>query len=223
MNNIIGLTDSTKVITSSSLLVEPSGMQVLSQTIVVTSEGMNLFMPKYLDPHPDFPTMAVESVSTKFLVGGLVEITIQYVGLLQPGAEKYISTPSEQIPRQPNLQQINKRGFFPKANYNLLHNPGNSLYFPYIVELQFIDIQNQKTLNTLTALFNPLDRTRIPTKWRDTNLPASVKFPFTDYSTSRTLFYYGIVCRAVDFKKRGFFCEVRATFSESYNINGNFV
>lgn len=223
MSNIVGLTDTTKILTRSSLSAEASGMQVLLQSIVVTKNGASLFTPKYLDPHPDFPTMSVETISTNFMEGGLAEISIQYVGLLAKGSEKYVSLPSEQIPTQPIMQQNFKPDFFPKAYYSLSHNPGQSLYFPFIVQLKFIDVQSQRRINTLSALFSPAQRTRIPTKWRGLQIPGSTRFPFTDYTFNRNLVYYGVICRAVDFRKRGFFCEVTATFSESYIINGTFI
>lgn len=219
MSNIIGLTSTTKILAKSSLTRESSGIQTLSQTIVTTRAGASVFTPKLLDPHPDFPTMAVESVTTDFMSGGLAEIDISYVGLIQKGAEQYVSLPTSQIPPQPKMLQTFRPDFFPKPNYNLRQNPAVTIYFPYIVELQFIDIQNQRRLKFLSNTFNPKERTKIPLQWRGSQLPSTIGLPFSSVP-EKDLIYYGIICRSIDFRKRGFFSEVTVSFSESYTLRG---
>lgn len=217
MATIVGLNNSTKILNDASVFTESTGLQTLSQTYTVTREGLSDFVPNYLDPHPDFPTMAVQSYSTQNLDGELASIQINYIGLLAQGAEKYITYPSSQIPTQPSVESIT----FPKPNISLPTAPvGSYLHFPFIVNLQFIETQNQQRLNSLITIFNAQTQTKIPQIWRGLVLPNSPVQPYISYpqpgTTGSILYYYGLICKAMNIEKRGFFSLVYVTFSDGF-------
>jgi hypothetical protein len=220
MATIVGLDSTTKILNDASVFTQSTGLQTLSQTYTVTRAGLSDFVPSYLDPHPDFPTMAVESYSTQNLDGELARLQINYIGLLAAGAEKYITYPSSQIPSQPTVHTIT----FPKPNISLPTAPvGSYLHFPFVVNLQFIETQNQQRINSLIEIFNAQTQTKMPQAWRGLVLPNSPVQPYTSHpqpgTTGSILYYFGVVCKAMNIEKRGFFSLVYVTFGDSYSYS----
>ena len=220
MPNIIGLNNTTKILNRASVFTDRTGIQTLSQTFTTTADGLPNFVPKYLDPHPDFPTMAVDQFSTEILDGGLARLQIIYVGLLGAGAERYISYPSTQIPSQPTVKTI----AFPKPNISQpIAQPGTYLHCPFIVNLQFIEIAIQKRTDELLTIFSQQNLTSIPLTWRGIELPQSPVAPYYSFpppfSTGASISYFGLCARSISFEKRGFFNVVYVAFFDTFSIN----
>ena len=216
---IIGLTDTTKIINSASVSRDSNGLQVLSETITVTEGGLASFTPKYLDPRPDFPTMAAETINTSRGSGGLCTISVNYVGLLAEGAEKFVGLPSAEIPNQPSLQSIE----FPKPNIQIFNPLGQKgvawLHFPGILSVQFLDIATPKATKLLLDIFQPYIR-QMPAFFRGVNLPNPGVLPYLKGNT----LYSGFYVSSFSTQKRGFFNIVSVTAQDSisnvsYNVS----
>jgi len=225
MPTIIGLNNTTKILNRASVFTDRTGIQTLSQTFTTTADGLPNFVPTYLDPHPDFPTMAVNAFNTEILDGGLARLQITYVGLLGPGAEQYISAPSSQIPSQPTTKTIS----FPKPNISQpIAQPGTYIHCPFVVNLQFIEAVSQKRTDALLRIFNPQAPTAIPLTWRGLELPQSPVAPYVQgpiagaiNGKDRQFFgfsYYGLQARSISFEKRGFFNIVYVLFMEGFSF-----
>lgn len=214
MKQIIGLQDSDRILTNASLSTEASGMQVLSQTFVTTTDGLQYFNPKVSDPHPDFPTMSIESVSKNFMPGSLISFNINSVGVLGENAQQYINLTGSAVPKQPTLSSVLPPNFLPKPTYSLFQNQGEYLYYPFIVQLSFVDILNQKQVEKILQIFNYKAQTKIPLQWRGLVLPRLT----IDVSTIelKNIVYYGILCKSTTIEKRGFFCNVTVSFAETF-------
>lgn len=103
MPNIIGLTDTTKILNSASLSRSDVGMQTLAETYTVTEGGLDYFCPKINDPHPVFPTLACVSSQISPLPGSLRTIAVSWVGLIEAGSEKYVGANPSSVPAQPQI------------------------------------------------------------------------------------------------------------------------
>jgi hypothetical protein len=208
-SDIIGLTATSKILNSASLTRDNSGMQTLTQVYTMKKTGIDSYLPEYLDPHPNFPTMATQQTSISYLPGGFAQISINYLGLIEPGMEQYIWSDSASIPSQPSVEDIS----LPKGKYSIQPAVGGRgttwFAFPGIVNFEFISPDTQKMVNALTTIFTPIE-TFIPLSYQGTSLPQSPVPPgiYPPYA------YRGLVTKSISFEKRGFFNIVRVTFSD---------
>lgn len=103
MTNIVGLTDSQKILNSATLSTSDVGLQSIVEAYTLTRGGLSNFNPRTNDPHPVFPTMACVSSDISSAPGDLRILNVRWVGLLESGSERYVGVDPSLIPSQPQV------------------------------------------------------------------------------------------------------------------------
>jgi hypothetical protein len=223
MATIVGITDSDKILTDASVFTEPTGFQILSQTYVTTRAGLASIVPQYLDPHPDFPTMAVDTINTSNIDGGLAQITITYVGLLSKSGQSYIATPSAEIPPQDTVDTV----LLPPPTISLMPKQ-TELHFPFILTISCITkFATQDDISLITHQFGAGEPA--PVQFRGVPIPQPSAKPYVKYEDikeniglpnpgqAKVFQYNGIRSIGAAVDKKGFFALVSVTYHESFS------
>ena len=240
---IIGLTDSTKILNSAVFTKSDIGFATLVETYTVTPLGVGILDLSPLSPHPIFPTLVVESASTTDKNGGLKEVVIRYIGAIKAESEKYIGLPSSQVPEQPSTldeselakitittTQAGQKQLLPSQEndpelvngdvFDSLIATGKSkgqwVVFPYIVSIQFLDMATEENEMTFYNSFQP-GITTMPSDFRGVELPKPARGPFIETGNSgRGVSYFGVRCLNTSIQRQGIFNVCRVSFADSF-------
>lgn len=241
---IIGLTDTTKVLNSAVFTKNPIGLGVLVETYTMTPAGVAAFNPSYLDPHPIFPTLVVETVNSSDINGGLKQVIVRYVGAILKESEQYIGKPASEVPEQPaslsdfelppptiTLLPAGKKQLLPSqyddgiissSLFFSLQRSGESrgtwVSFPYIVNITYLEYANEENEANLFTNYI-VNVTDMPTEFRGIELPKSIIGPFNDFGFNSTIQYYGVRLSSISVKRTGIFNEITLSFKDFFWAN----
>lgn len=224
---IIGLNSNNKILNSAVFNKDKVGFGVLVETYTLTPEALENFNPQNLDPHPNFPTLTVETTNTEDINGGLKRLVVRYIGAIKPSSEQYIGKPASEIPDQPD--ELDESDFappeiilFPAGKKQLLpsdfNNPaigldlwnnlrvtgqskGQWVAYPYVVNIRYVETASpEKELEFFNTY--QVNVTPMPEEIRGAILPSPNVVPFSE-GTNPYVNYYGVLCSSASFERRG--------------------
>ena len=241
---IIGLTDTTKVLNSSVFTKNTIGLGVLVETYTMTPAGVAAFNPSYLDPHPIFPTLVVETVNSTDINGGLKQVIVRYVGAILKESEQYIGKPASEVPEQPTsldesdlppptitLLPAGRKQLMPsQLNDGTLtvsqffaiiatgDSKGSWVSFPYILSISYLEQATEDNELSFFSTYQPLI-TDLPSEFRGIEIPKAISGPFQDALFSypgTAIEYYGVKLRSTSIKRTGLFNEITLSFQDYF-------